>query len=275
MNAAAPHTAALLTAEGLSIGFGDQTILSGVDLIIHRAEIVTLIGPNGAGKTTLLKALLGLIKPQSGRIHRTPGMSIGYAPQRMRIDPALPLNVRRLMTLTHRHDDAEILQALQETGVASRLDAPVQGLSGGEFQRALLARALLTKPDLLVLDEPTQGVDFAGEAALYRLIAQLRKHYGCAILMVSHDLHMVMSSTDRVICLNGHICCEGEPLSVARHPEFTSLFGEGLAGAYAVYTHQHDHEHAIDGHVCHTPGCAKRRQEAPQHMDADQQKDAL
>ena len=246
----------LLQAEGLRLSFGKNAVLQGVDLEIRRREIVTLIGPNGAGKTTLVKALLGLLPIDDGKILKSNKLHVGYVPQKLHIDPVLPLSVARLMTLTRKYTRAEIGQALSETEVEDLIDEPVQTLSGGQFQRVLLARALLMNPDLLVLDEPVQGVDFMGEAALYDLIGALRDKRGCGVLMVSHDLHLVMASTDRVLCLNGHICCQGEPKEVAEHSEFRRMFGP-RARAFAVYSHHHDHEHdLLDGgsHV-HGPDC--------------------
>jgi len=260
---------ALLRAEGLRLSFGNQAILQGVDLEISRGEIVTLIGPNGAGKTTLVKVLLGLISPDAGNIIKSDKLHIGYVPQKLHIDQVLPLSVARLMTLTKKHSRADVLQALRETEVDDLIDSPVQVLSGGQFQRVLLARALLMSPDLLVLDEPVQGVDFMGEAALYDLIGRIRDIHECGVLMVSHDLHLVMAATDRVLCLNGHICCQGEPKEVAEHSEFRRMFGP-RASAFAVYSHHHDHEHdLLDGgsHV-HGPDCT-HSDVGPIHKDGD------
>jgi zinc transport system ATP-binding protein len=239
----------LIAGQGLTLHYGGQAVIDGVDLAIEGGEIVTLIGPNGAGKTTLVKLLLGLVAPDGGRVVRRPGLRVGYLPQRLQVDPVLPLDVSRLLTLTHRASRAAQQQALAEVGVAHLLHAPVQGLSGGELQRVLLARALLADPDLLVLDEPTQGVDFNGQAELYRLIAGLRQHRGCGVLMVSHDLVMVMAATDRVFCLNHHVCCHGAPESVRRHPEYLALFGPRVADELAVYAHHHDHAHDLTGAV--------------------------
>ncbi|MBF0624636.1 MAG: ATP-binding cassette domain-containing protein [Magnetococcales bacterium] len=231
----------LIQARGIRVAMGDDLLLDQVDLWIAPGEIVTLIGPNGAGKTTLLKVLLGLLQPTAGSVQRRAGLRVGYVPQRLVIDPVLPLPVARLMTLTHREPLARVRQALAETGVEHRLQAPVHGLSGGEFQRVMLARAILRKPDLLVLDEPVQGVDVSAETALYQLIAGLRDRHGWSILLVSHDLHLVMESTDRVICLNRRICCEGQPDGVSRHPEFTKLFGPHASRTLALYSH-HNHQ---------------------------------
>ncbi len=220
-----------------------------VDLSVEPGETVALLGPNGAGKTSLLKLLLGLIKPERGSIERRPGLRIGYLPQKASIDTVLPLSVERMMTLTEAFSRKEVEKALAETGVSSLIDEPVQTLSGGEFQRMMLARALLRNPELLVLDEPAQGVDHLGEAELYGLIGRLREERGCGVLMVSHDLHVVMAATDRVLCLNRHLCCEGEPEEVTRHPEYLRLFGMEAGSRLAVYSHHHDHTHDLSGNV--------------------------
>lgn len=239
----------MIEGRGLELSLGGRQLLSGVDIAVSAGEIVTLIGPNGAGKSTLVKVLLGLLKPTSGSVRRSPGLSIGYLPQHFSVDPVLPLSVRRMLTLTQQATKAEQEQALTQVGIAHLGDAPLETLSGGERQRVLLARALLRRPQLLVLDEPTQGVDFAGEAALYQLIGDLREHHGYGVLMISHDLHLVMAATDRVICLNHHICCAGEPESVRQHPEYLALFEPHLADKLAVYSHRHDHDHDLSGEV--------------------------
>lgn len=224
-------------------------MLESVDISVDAGEIVTVIGPNGAGKTTLVRVLLGLLQPDAGRVSRGEDLRVGYLPQRFEVDRTLPLDVRRLMTLTGPAKHPDIVDALKETGADHLIDAPFQTLSGGEMQRVLLARTLLRRPALLVLDEPVQGVDYTGEAALYELIGQIRSRYGCGVLMVSHDLHVVMGATDRVVCLNRHVCCEGAPDAVSHHPEYLRLFGAGLGRAYAVYQHAHDHTHAPSGEV--------------------------
>ncbi len=241
-----------------SIGFSrnGRDILAGVDLEVERGEIVTIVGPNGGGKTTLLKVVLGILVPDRGVTSRAAGMKIGYVPQRLAIDRTMPLPVHRLMTLTARFGTAEIATALDLTGVAHLIDADVATLSGGELQRVLLARSILGDPDLLVLDEPVQGVDFAGEVALYNMIAAIREQRGCAILLVSHDLHVVMAATDRVICLNGHVCCAGVPHEVAENPEYVRLFGPRASGAVALYHHHHDHAHTLHGDVVTDEACS-------------------
>lgn len=236
----------LLQAEDLTVHLGGLEVLSRVSLAIEPGEIVTILGPNGSGKSTLLRALLGMVPARSGRVIRASGLKIGYVPQKLAIDPSLPLTVRRLLSLPHRCSDAEAEAALERVGMAGKGAKPVAGLSGGQLQRVLLARALLGRPGLLVLDEPTQGLDQPGEAAFYRLIEDVRRQTGAAVLMVSHDLHVVMAASDRVICLNHHICCQGTPRVVSAAPEYRALFGLGTQGALALYQHRHDHSHDPD-----------------------------
>lgn len=248
MNAIVPRET-LITLANAGVARGGRTLVSGVDLTIARGEIVTLIGPNGSGKSTTAKLATGVLKPTSGTVVRKPGLRIGYVPQKLTIDWTLPLTVERLMTLTGRFSTNEIGAALEAVGASRLLKAAVQELSGGEFQRVLFARAMIRKPDLLVLDEPVQGVDLSGEVALYDLVRQIRDTTQGGILMISHDLHVVMAETDTVICLNGHVCCRGTPSAVKRSPEYLKLFGERAASTLAIYEHHHDHEHHDDGCV--------------------------
>jgi zinc transport system ATP-binding protein len=241
---------ALLRARDVSLTIGGRNILDHVTIDIRSNEIVTVIGPNGAGKSTLVRCLLGLQPVTSGQIIRATNLRVGYVPQRFPQTPNVPLDVRRLLSLTLKPNETEIEAALAETGIAHLKHASVSRLSGGELQRALLARALLRKPQLLELDEPVQAVDFMGEARLYELISEIRKRHACGILMVSHDLHMVMAESDHVICLNGHVCCEGGPSKVQQDPEFARLFGPSAARMIAAYTHHHDHDHESHGHDC-------------------------
>jgi zinc transport system ATP-binding protein len=242
---------ALIATHALGLKIGTRNILQNVNISVHDREIVTVIGPNGAGKSTLIKVMLGLIPQTSGHIHKRDDLRVGYVPQRFPVSPNVPLSVRRLLTLTHKATELELQQALTETGIAHLINARVADLSGGELQRALLARALLRQPQLLVLDEPVQAVDFDGELKLYELISNIRKARGCGILMVSHDLHMVMAESDRVICLNGHICCEGAPIAVQKNPEFSKMFGPKAAAMIAGYSHHHDHDHESHGGEAH------------------------
>jgi zinc transport system ATP-binding protein len=232
----------LISAEGLSKSFGSTRVLTNVGLILRPRNIVTIIGPNGSGKTTLLKLLLSLEAPDSGTIYRKPGLRIGYVPQHLIIDPILPVTVEWFLALS-AYSREGVRHAAEETGIAHTLKQPLQSVSGGEMQRILLARALLCNPELLVLDEPAQGVDVNGQAMLYELIARISRMHGCAVLMVSHDLHLVMSATDHVICLNHHICCSGHPHTVRDDPAFVALFGKHVAESLAIYTHHHDHTH--------------------------------
>jgi zinc transport system ATP-binding protein len=237
----------LVTASSVGVLRARRWLIRGVDLTVRAGEIVTLIGPNGAGKTTLAKVILGILEPDEGHIARAAGLTVGYVPQRLSIDWTLPLSVARLMTLTSSLPSSAIAEALTAVGLDGLADRPVQALSGGEFQRALLARAIARKPRLLVLDEPVQGVDFSGEVALYRLIGAIRDLTGAGILLISHDLHIVMAEADRVVCLSGHVCCEGTPQSVSENPEYVRLFGRQAAETIALYRHRHDHTHLPDG----------------------------
>lgn len=228
---------------------GGRWLVRGVDLTVRRGEIVTLIGPNGSGKSTTVKMALGVLQPDEGLLKSTPALRIGYVPQKVSVDWTLPLTVERLMTLTGAVSREKVTKAMQAAGIDHRAKSEVQTLSGGEFQRALLARALVREPDLLVLDEPVQGVDFSGEIAIYQLIREIRDRTGCGILLISHDLHVVMAETDTVICLNGHVCCRGAPAQVLQSPEYVRLFGARAADTLAIYRHQHDHTHLSDGTV--------------------------
>ncbi|MBB4272949.1 zinc ABC transporter ATP-binding protein ZnuC [Rhizobium mongolense] len=254
LSPATPASKPLVSLHNVGVRRDARWLVRGVDFTISRGEIVTLIGPNGSGKSTCAKAAIGVLKPDEGRVERASGLKVGYVPQKLAIDWTLPLTVRRLMTLTGPLPEREMMAALEAAGMAHMLNAEVQHLSGGEFQRALMARAIARKPDLLVLDEPVQGVDFSGEIALYDLIKQIRNSTGCGILLISHDLHVVMAETDTVICLNGHVCCRGTPETVSQSPEYVRLFGSRAAKTLAVYSHHHDHTHLPDGRVLHSDG---------------------
>lgn len=239
----------LISLSNAGVRRGGRVLVEGVDLDIARGEIVTLIGPNGSGKSTTAKMVTGVLKPTMGQVTRKAGLTIGYVPQKLSIDWTLPLTVERLMTLTGRFSAGEVDAALGAVGAAHLKRAAVQELSGGEFQRVLFARAMIRRPDLLVLDEPVQGVDFSGEVALYELIRDIRDTTRAGILMISHDLHVVMAETDTVLCLNGHVCCRGTPAAVKTSPEYMRLFGPRAAATLAIYEHHHDHEHHADGCV--------------------------
>ncbi|MXN65500.1 ATP-binding cassette domain-containing protein [Stappia sp. GBMRC 2046] len=239
----------LIDMKNVGVRRAGRWLVRGIDLCVNAGEIVTLIGPNGSGKSTTARAALGVLKPDEGSVSRKADLKVGYVPQKLAIDWTLPLNVERLMTLTENHPAGKIDEALEAVGISHLKRAEVQHLSGGEFQRALLARAIIRKPDLLVLDEPVQGVDFTGQVALYRLIKDIRDKTGCGILLISHDLHVVMADTDTVVCLNGHVCCRGTPQSVASSAEYLKLFGTRAAETLALYSHHHDHTHLPDGRV--------------------------
>jgi len=244
----------LIKASGICLNIADRSVLDHVDLEVNAGEIVTLIGPNGSGKTSLVRLLLGLIQSDEGQLQRKADLRIGYLPQKLHVDPILPLSVKRFLQLACPVTGEQLLATLKQLSIEHLLNSPIQKISGGEFQRVLLARALLRKPDLLVLDEPAQGVDINGQQQLYRLISDIRDQYGCGVLMVSHDLNLVMASTDRVLCLNTHICCTGHPEAVSKHPEYLKLFGTSLDDM-AVYTHNHDHTHNLHGDVVEHKDC--------------------
>ena len=243
----------LIAGEKLTLIRGGRILVENVNITIAPGEIVTLIGPNGAGKTSLVRMLLGLVAPASGTITRKAGLTTGYVPQRFAVDPIVPLTVERFMMLSGRGREDETGPLLDEVSAAHLAHSQISALSGGEFQRVLLAKALMGNPQLLVLDEPAQNVDFSGEAELYRLIEAIRDSRGCGILMISHNLLVVLAASDRVVCLNRHVCCSGMPRSVAKHPEYVRLFGAKAAQAFAIYSHTHDHEHDLSGKVADSP----------------------
>ena len=223
-------------------------LVKGVNLNITKGKIVTLIGPNGSGKSTTAKIALGLHKNIEGTVERLTN-KISYVPQKVSIDWTLPVRVLDFMILTQDLEEKEITDALNLTGVEELKHSNLRDLSGGEFQRVLLARAIAKKPELLVLDEPVQGVDFTGEVALYALIKKISETLKCGILLISHDLHVVMSATDHVVCLNGHVCCSGSPVDVAQNKEYKELFGEKSSQLLSIYEHEHDHVHSSDGKI--------------------------
>ena len=243
----------LIVGRDLGVDVRGRELIRHIDLEVLRHRILTVIGPNGAGKTTLVRLALGLLAPTTGKIQRASGLRIGYMPQRLSLPESMPLRVRRFLALADT-DAASLLENARQVGVSHLLDRPMQGLSGGETQRVLLTRALLGDPDLLVLDEPVQGIDVNGQAELYRLIVRLHDERGCAVMMVSHDLHLVMAATDEVLCINQHVCCSGHPDAVSQHPAYLDLFGAADAKTLAVYTHHHDHEHDMHGNVVRGDG---------------------
>ena len=246
----------LIEAKQICHDYGDKSVLNEVSFALHQNEIITLIGPNGAGKSTLLKILLKLIRPSSGQVVRKAGLKIGFMPQKIHIDPTLPMTVLRFLQLGTKKSNRSTLEHLKqitnELNIEKLLNQPIQKVSGGEMQRILLARALMSNPQLLVLDEPVQGVDIQGQTELYHYINDIRNRYQCGILMVSHDLHIVMKNTDKVICLNQHVCCSGSPQAVNSNPAFLEIFGPETA-EIAIYEHHHDektcqHTHGTDTH---------------------------
>jgi zinc transport system ATP-binding protein len=258
-----PDAAALISARGLSMKRGSREVLSDVDLDVRRGEIVTLIGPNGAGKTTLVRILLGIEQPDHGRIAKPASTRVGYVPQRFEVDPTIPMTVASFLALGAYVTPAAIKAALEETGALKTLNQQLSKLSGGETQRVLIARALLRQPNLLILDEPASGVDFTGEADLYDLIGRLRDKHNLGVILVSHDLHVVMARSDRVICLNGHVCCSGKPEDVSQHAAYVRIFGPQAATTLGVYRHHHDHQHDLTGETKPLAGPEAQEQPTP------------
>ncbi len=240
-------TEPLIETRDVCVVRDGRHILDHISLSLMRGEILTMVGLNGSGKTTLVRVLAGLLKPDSGEVRKQPGIRIGYCPQRAHPDATLPISARDFLLLTHAATGMSIAGVLEEVGIGGLASRQIFRLSGGEYQRLLLARAILRKPDVLILDEPMAGVDMAGQSDLYELIPRLRDQYGCGVILVSHDMHVVMVATDRVVCINHHLCCSGQPENVAAHPEFVALFGDRIARTLAVYKHDHDHSHDLHG----------------------------
>ena len=238
----------LVKLENAGYSQNNKWLVRGVSLEVEKGKIVTLIGPNGSGKSTTAKIALGIYKKIEGKVEKYT-KKVGYVPQKVSIDWTLPLRVNDFMVLTENLKDDAINEALSLTGVEHLKNKNLGNLSGGEFQRVLLARAISKKPELLVLDEPVQGVDFNGEIALYELIKKISDELNCGILLISHDLHTVMSATDHVVCLNGHVCCSGSPIDVAKNNEYKALFGEQASQILSVYEHRHDHVHSNEGEI--------------------------
>lgn len=246
----------LIELQHICVDFSHRRILDNISLVINKGKITTLIGPNGAGKSTLVKVLLGLQKPTEGKIKKQKKLKIGYVPQKLKLNDTLPLSVQRFLSLAGRFSTQELLEAVELVGAQNLLKSSMHNLSGGETQRILLARALLQRPDVLVLDEPAQGVDVQGQIELYDLINTVRVRFGCAVFMVSHDLHLVMAKTDEVICLQHHICCSGAPIDIKNHPNYLAMFGDRSREILAFYEHHHTHDlaeqpQAENTHICH------------------------
>lgn len=236
----------LIELENISVRRDERDILRNVNFALQAKEIVTLIGPNGAGKSTLIKVLLGIMQPNAGKVTFAKKLKMAYVPQKFNPSSSLPLRVQDLLDLEACASDLR-KEIIQDTGISKLQLSKVQQLSGGERQRVLLARALLRQPDILVLDEPMQGLDIQSESELYEYVRSLPERYGCAVLMVSHDLQWVMQGTHRVVCLNKHICCSGLPESIQQHPEYQAIFGTQRM----FYQHHHNH----CGHSDHVEPC--------------------
>mgnify|MGYP001966297228 FL=1 len=239
----------LIALKNTGVFRSDRWLIRGMTMYVDAGEIVTLIGPNGSGKSTTARMALGILRPDEGQIYQRPKLKVGYVPQKLDINWTLPLSVARFLRLTNKLSKQQVEEALAATQTLHLFDRQMGSLSGGEFQRVQIARALARIPDFIVLDEPVQGVDYNGELALYELIDEIRNRFKCGILLISHDLHMVMAKTDRVFCLNGHICCCGTPSKVTSSQEFKTLFGEYAASSLSFYQHQHKHQHLQSGEV--------------------------
>jgi len=253
----------IVRLEQVNISFSGKEVVKNVSFNLHTNCITTLIGPNGAGKTTLVKTVLGLIKPDSGSVWLKDELVIGYVPQKLHIDSTFPLTVQRFLQISRDLPSTAIADAVASVNISDLLKSSIHGLSGGEMQRVLLARALLRNPHLLVLDEPVQGVDINGQIELYQLISDIRKQRGCSVLMISHDLHLVMSATDHVICMNQHICCSGHPEKITSDPSYIDLFGAASAKTMALYAHHHNHDHNLHGDVL--PATLSEAEDSQQH----------
>jgi len=236
-------TNALISAKNVSVLKHQKSILDNIDIQINKNDFITIIGPNGAGKTMLLKCLMGFYKPTSGRIERKEKLKIGYMPQSISIINTMPITVKDFITVRKEYDDISLNKVITEVSIGEIINKQLSVLSGGEMQRVLLARSLLNNPDLLILDEPAQNLDISGQLNFYKLIQEIYSKRNISILMVSHDLHLVMVSTKKVLCLYKHICCSGAPQQIAKDPEFLSMFGKDMANMMSIYQHSHDHNH--------------------------------
>jgi len=239
----------LITVANVNMQLGRKLILQDINLSIGKNQIITVVGPNGAGKSTLVHILLGLLKPTQGTVTPDPSLRLGYMPQKFRMNYLLPLTVRDFLNMAQGFEKKHLEDLSQQLGITKIMQTQLMAISGGELQRVLLARALLNRPNLLVLDEPTQGIDLSGQLEFYNLVQEIKNIYQCSIFMVSHDLHFVMAGTDEVVCLNQHICCQGHPEEIRDKPEFLNLFGQKESAYLAFYMHEHHHTHNLDGSI--------------------------
>ncbi|WP_413284799.1 zinc ABC transporter ATP-binding protein ZnuC [Vibrio sp. MA40-2] len=251
----------LVSMKDICVRFDNRDVLKNISLDIYSNEITTIIGPNGAGKSTLIKTILNLVTPDKGEIKKKKKLTVGYVPQKLKLNETLPLHVDRFLKLAGKYNQQQRTEALQLVGATHLATNDMHRLSGGENQRVLLARALLRRPELLVLDEPAQGVDVQGQIELYNLVETIRHRFGCAVLMISHDLHLVMAKTDKVVCINHHICCSGEPESISTHPSYVELFGQQAKHSLAVYHHSHQDKHDLSGYPASQQDCCSEQQE--------------
>jgi zinc transport system ATP-binding protein len=242
----------LIELNNCGVKRGHKWLVRGVSLKVSQGQILTLIGPNGSGKSTTAKVALGILKPDEGTNHIQNNIKVSYVPQKISIDWSRPLRSVDFINLVEKYSTNNVIEALSMTGIKHLIYEDVRNLSGGEFQRLLMARAIAKKPNFLVLDEPVQGVDYPGEIAMYKTIQEIVKNINCGILLISHNLHVVMSQTDHVVCLNGHVCCSGAPKSVVKDPEYIRLFGKNIDPTLAFYEHEHDHKHLPDGSIDHS-----------------------
>ena len=234
---------ALISAHNISLSHRGKLVLDNVSFELKAGEFITLIGPNGAGKSSLIKVLLGLIKADSGDIKRSGDIRLGYTPQTFSPNPFIPISVIGFLNLNQKVAQNFLHETALLTGIEGLLDSPLKSLSGGELQRVLLARALLNKPNVLILDEPAQNLDVNGQMHLYKLIQDIHQQQGCAVLMVSHDLHRVMKESTQVLCLYRHICCMGQPETIIKDSQFNDLFADQMDELMATYEHHHNHCH--------------------------------
>lgn len=237
---------ALIQFDKVSLEANGQHIVQDITFEIKKPEIITLLGPNGAGKTSLVRLLVGLESPTQGSITRHPNLCIGYVPQQLSLKKSLPLTALRFLQAGKKSSEQQIKDALRLAQAEHLIHKSVQILSGGERQKLLLARALLGAPDLLVLDEPMQGIDLHGQEELYSLLYDLQRQQDISIFLVSHDLHIVMSESNHIMCLNKHLCCSGSSEEIQSNPEFLKMFGLESAAHLAIYTHRHDHHHGFN-----------------------------